>query len=239
MVYLPLSHSQKRGAFCSSADGSIAYRYWVKHPVLLDSRPADCVTTSASNMGCFVMSAKNGKPCIKCGANEWNKDGKCTRCTHDRRRRRYRADPEGAKEYARLWKQANAEAVKKSNRRWRQENWEAEKESARRRYQAKPEADAAKKHHRRTRKTAAGGSFTASEWKACKEHFGNKCVCCGRDDVKLTADHVIPVSKGGSSNIDNIQPLCGPCNSRKWDKTVDYRPASGIGRWIQRKLFGE
>lgn len=55
MIYFPLSHSQERGAFCLSADGSIAYRYWVKHPVLLDLRPADCVTTSASNTGCFVM----------------------------------------------------------------------------------------------------------------------------------------------------------------------------------------
>lgn len=50
-------HTVRNGAlFCSSADGSIAYRYWVKHPVLLDSRPADCVTTSASNTGCFVMT---------------------------------------------------------------------------------------------------------------------------------------------------------------------------------------
>ena len=75
---------------------------------------------------------------------------------------------------------------------------------------------------RRTRKTEAGGSFTASEWKSlCKQHH-NKCLCCNRRR-KLTADHVIPVSKGGTSNIRNIQPLCGPCNSSKGTKTTDYR----------------
>lgn len=60
MVHSQLSHSQARGAFCLSADGSIAYRYWVKHPVLLDLRPADCVTTSASNTGCFAMGRPKG-----------------------------------------------------------------------------------------------------------------------------------------------------------------------------------
>ena len=63
------------------------------------------------------------------------------------------------------------------------------------------------------------------------------CPLC-KTDVKLTADHVIPISKGGSSFIENMQPLCRSCNSRKKNKTIDYRPGSGLGRWIQRKLFG-
>jgi len=103
---------------------------------------------------------------------------------------------------------------------------------------ANPEAINAMHSRRRTRKTEAGGSYTAAEWKALVNHFGNKCLCCGRTDVKLTADHVIPISKGGSSFIENMQPLCRSCNSRKKDKTIDYRPGAGIGRWIQRKLFG-
>ena len=49
----------------------------------------------------------------------------------------------------------------------------------------------------------------------------------GAADVKLTADHVIPVCKGGSSDISNIQPLCKPCNSSKHKKTTDYRCANG------------
>jgi len=45
-----------------------------------------------------------------------------------------------------------------------------------------------------------------------------KCVYCGRgksDGVKLHVDHIIPVSKGGSSNEDNLQTLCEECNFGK------------------------
>ena len=49
-----------------------------------------------------------------------------------------------------------------------------------------------------------------------------ECLCCNRRR-KLTADHVIPVSKGGTSYISNIQPLCQPCNSSKGTKTTDFR----------------
>ncbi len=47
------------------------------------------------------------------------------------------------------------------------------------------------------------------------EKHGNKCVYCYRDDVKLTLDHVMPVSLGGTNDADNLVPACKSCNSRK------------------------
>jgi len=96
-------------------------------------------------------------------------------------------------------------------------------ERTRRWKQEYPEKAKANEHRREARKRGNGGSFSANEWLELCEKYDRTCLCCGRSDVKLTADHVIPVSKGGSSLIDNIQPLCASCNSKKHDKIIDFR----------------
>lgn len=40
------------------------------------------------------------------------------------------------------------------------------------------------------------------------------CQGCGSTE-EIQYDHIIPVSRGGSSNVENLQILCGPCNRRK------------------------
>lgn len=50
---------------------------------------------------------------------------------------------------------------------------------------------------------------------------GFRCVLCGRDrsdGVKLHVDHIIPVSKGGLTQPQNLRTLCDSCNLGKRDK---------------------
>lgn len=65
-----------------------------------------------------------------------------------------------------------------------------------------------------SRKKGAAGSHTMQEWEEVKMKYGYKCAICMKEE-KLTKDHIKPLSKGGSNFIDNIQPLCRSCNSRK------------------------
>jgi 5-methylcytosine-specific restriction endonuclease McrA len=68
------------------------------------------------------------------------------------------------------------------------------------------------------------GSHTRAEWDALKKKYNYMCLCCKQQEplIKLSEDHIVPLCVGGSNYIDNIQPLCRPCNSRKHVKTINY-----------------
>lgn len=81
------------------------------------------------------------------------------------------------------------------------------------------------KHKRRFRIVNNGNqSFTLNEWRDLKKKYGNSCPACGRQEpeIKLTSDHIVPISKGGSNLIENIQPLCRSCNSRKYTMSICF-----------------
>jgi 5-methylcytosine-specific restriction endonuclease McrA len=45
------------------------------------------------------------------------------------------------------------------------------------------------------------------------------CQYCGHQATGLTVDHVIPRSRGGVSEWENIVAACAPCNRRKGNRT--------------------
>lgn len=56
---------------------------------------------------------------------------------------------------------------------------------------------------------------------------GFRCVLCGRrrqDGVILHVDHIVPVSKGGTSDMSNLRTLCADCNLGKRDKYDFHGP---------------
>lgn len=89
---------------------------------------------------------------------------------------------------------------------------------AHRRWKAKnPERMAHLKARRYARERGAQGSHTLAEWESLRLAHGGKCANC-HEPKPLTKDHIVPLSKGGTDYITNIQPLCRNCNSRKWAK---------------------
>jgi 5-methylcytosine-specific restriction endonuclease McrA len=49
----------------------------------------------------------------------------------------------------------------------------------------------------------------------------HKCQYCGRSDLTLTVDHVLPVSRGGEDTWENLVCACVNCNNKKGDRTPD------------------
>lgn len=65
--------------------------------------------------------------------------------------------------------------------------------------------------------------------------FDYRCAYCGFR-LKLTLDHVVPVSKGGRDIESNLVPACQSCNSSKGAKDVDEWTMSRSRKRIPTRL---
>lgn len=140
------------------------------------------------------------------------------------------------------WRKANPEKNRANLAAWREANRDHLRAYEAARYAADPEHHRARQRERmdtpegrvkrarwqqcrNARALGVGGNdLTDNEWLWLVEQVESLCLGCGRDDVPLTRDHVVPVTAGGSLTLENVQPLCRGCNARKKCQVIDYRP---------------
>jgi 5-methylcytosine-specific restriction endonuclease McrA len=151
-------------------------------------------------------------------------DWKCKACKHEYDRLWKLRDPERARRYSREWGRRNVATLIA----YTKAHPEQRSETSKRYYLSHKDKVEQNWRNRRAREKRAGGRITSEEWAKTVELYGHKCLCCGRTDVKLTLDHVIPLSKGGEHLPQNAQPLCKSCNCRKSTKTTDYRGGQNL-----------
>lgn len=87
--------------------------------------------------------------------------------------------------------------------------------------------DAANRYH--SKRKASSGSHTSREWEGRKALYGYRCAYCHKKLTRLTKDHIVPISKGGTDFIYNIVPSCKHCNLTKHTKDLlDWREFNGL-----------
>lgn len=129
----------------------------------------------------------------------------------------YRAlHAEEARERSRKWREADPERAREAVRRYASENREHLK-AKRREYRNKNRDLIRALNNRRKalKRNAPINDLTGIQWREIKAAYGQRCAYCGKRPKKLTMDHVVPLSKGGSHTASNILPACGPCNFSK------------------------
>lgn len=66
---------------------------------------------------------------------------------------------------------------------------------------------------------------TYKEWqdlrKTIHERDSYKCTYCGKEGGVMGVDHKIPISEGGSSELENLTTACCSCNSKKSNRTPE------------------
>lgn len=69
------------------------------------------------------------------------------------------------------------------------------------------------------------GKHTFDEWRQLLDTYGHRCLKCGvpSTERKLVKNRIVPFYKGGSDSIENLQPLCITCNSKKNGNEIDYK----------------
>ena len=113
---------------------------------------------------------------------------------------RYDTHPEEEKARSAAWRKANPEKARASSAASRA---------------AHPETHRIDQARRRARKKGLPATLTVEEWDAIKAAYQHRCAYCGKKHQRLTQDHVIPLSRGGGTVMDNIVPACQSCNSKK------------------------
>lgn len=110
-------------------------------------------------------------------------------------------------EYHRGWIDRNREKSRESHIRWRVNH---------------PLAAQVSGNNTRARRLGAIGIVTEQGWRAILEEHAYVCASCG-EQRKLEIDHITPLKLGGANTMENIQPLCHACNTRKKQQLTDYR----------------
>lgn len=177
-----------------------------------------------------------GKPCKNCGnTSRYVRTGNCINC----KKIHQQAPKQKAyqKDYWKVYLQSQKQIAYRHSPKWKalqkayhKDYWKMYCRSSK----GKAVRQVATQKNR-AKRLEAEGFFTTQEWIDLKESYGNLCLCCklhqSKLDGPLEPDHIIPITRGGTNWITNIQPLCHNCNGMgcKGTKTIDYRSQQTSG----------
>jgi 5-methylcytosine-specific restriction endonuclease McrA len=68
------------------------------------------------------------------------------------------------------------------------------------------------------------------------EKFDYKCIYCGKKNIPLEVEHIIPKSRGGSNRVDNLTISCHDCNQEKDNQTAEEFGCPNVQKQAKKTL---
>ena len=127
-----------------------------------------------------------------------------------RSKKYYEENKEKSRNYQAKHYEENKDSYRENSKKWNKKNPDKVK--------------ASKKEYRAKKFQAPSEPWTPNEIAAAGT---GKCPYCGRqigiiyDSSIMHIDHVIPLSRGGTNLIENLEPVCVRCNLSKSNKTKE------------------
>jgi 5-methylcytosine-specific restriction endonuclease McrA len=132
-------------------------------------------------------------------------------------RRRYREEnPDRVREQKQRHYQNNKERILEWQRRYREENPDRVREVGRLSEKRWREKNQPIIRLSRERRRSAPFSEEAKDY--ARLILNDPCAYCG--EVATSIDHIVAISAGGGSGVDNLAPACRSCNSGKRDRPL-------------------
>ena len=151
---------------------------------------------------------------------ENNKDKlkKCRENNKDKIRERDKKYRENNKDKIREYRENNKEYYKE----YRENNKEHYKDLFKKYYENNKDKYKEYNHKRRALKLGNGGSYTKAQWLDTLEYFDYKCAYTG-ECIKHSChvEHIVPISKGGTSYIWNLVPSTASANLSKQNRDME------------------
>lgn len=167
----------------------------------------------------YCTVCKELKEFSKFNKNKTHKYGlysKCKECKKKHDKKYYQNNKEQINKRNKEYQENNKKYFKEYLKEWKINN----KEQINEYRKNNKEKLKAKNHKRRTLKQNSGGSYTVEQWNESLKYFNNKCAYSGKPMEQVSVEHIIPITKGGTSYIWNIIPCEAILNYSKQDKDL-------------------
>ncbi len=104
------------------------------------------------------------------------------------------------------WREANREKAREAKKKWRIRH---------------PERHVLHQANRRAKINGCSGTHTAEEIQEILREQNFRCAYCQIPVKEYHVDHVVPLSRGGGNDKQNLAIACPSCNMKKGRKTAE------------------